>query len=430
MKVGGDGNLVERRIIVMQPGPLHLFWTTGVFYFWALKDRFDFIFIVMGSYSVDDRFIKLMELDSVRHVEILPQSDFFTRQFIYSRKIKKLLGGVAIEYFLLNNHSYIENQYLIYWASRFHPAKPRFYYQNGREACRWESDFKARQAVATEKLVDRFHLLAIYPELALAISNLFRSIKYSIQFNILPLLIIQFFFRPPINVVTGEVDYRSMRRLVTTGQDFILSYLVVETEVYRDMGCDSVIRIKHPLSPHGYRVFDFFYHDTVESETILLVPSYGFTALMLRAGWTVEGLVEHLSERWIKAINLMLKEFPGYYLKMKLHPASIDDSVWARVIVNIQRKFPSLEIIDPRQSAEQWVIRSKVIVGDVTTVLWWAALLGGKVVISLDIFEYPSGDEMALYGRAVNYVKDLGQVTAFSKSDVQEADLDVHELFQ
>ena len=38
MKVGGDGNLVERRIIVMQPGPLHLFWTTGVFYFWALNN--------------------------------------------------------------------------------------------------------------------------------------------------------------------------------------------------------------------------------------------------------------------------------------------------------------------------------------------------------------------------------------------------------
>jgi hypothetical protein len=43
-------------------------------------------------------------------------------------------------------------------------------------------------------------------------------------------------------------------------------------------------------------------------------------------------------------------------------------------------------------------------VGDVTTVLWWAGMHGGKVVVSLNIFGYPGGDELEKYPTIISYI--------------------------
>jgi hypothetical protein len=44
--------------------------------------------------------------------------------------------------------------------------------------------------------------------------------------------------------------------------------------------------------------------------------------------------------------------------------------------------------VDQSISAEYLIMKSRVVVGDVSSVLWWALLIGNKIIISLDTFGY------------------------------------------
>jgi hypothetical protein len=151
---------------------------------------------------------------------------------------------------------------------------------------------------------------------------------------------------------------------------------------------------------------------------------------MLESGWKKDRLVQHLANKWCEAIGKLLEQFPDYLLKMKLHPASFSDPVWKEIIALIRNRYPAVEIIDPKQSAEWYVVQSKVIVGDVTTVLWWAGMLGGKVVVSLDIFGYPGGDEMQLYEPYINYVSNLAEYTAIESISNTVSPRELIEYFE
>lgn len=56
------------------------------------------------------------------------------------------------------------------------------------------------------------------------------------------------------------------------------------------------------------------------------------------------------------------------------------------------------------------MVQSRVIVGDVTSVLWWAAMFGGNVVINLDIFDYHGGEELRSYPDLIHYVDNLKKI--------------------
>ena len=45
-------------VLLIQFGPLHLFWTTGVYYLWELKDKYDFVLLVDDEYSNSFNFEK------------------------------------------------------------------------------------------------------------------------------------------------------------------------------------------------------------------------------------------------------------------------------------------------------------------------------------------------------------------------------------
>lgn len=417
-----------KRVIIMQPGPIHLFWTTGIFYLWSLKDRFDFVLIVPENYRNHPQFIKVASLPAVRHVEYLSQSGRLWRHFTYSNTMKALLEKYPPAYLLLHNRSYIENQYLVHWARRFCLETKRYYYQNGRMSLMWQDDFKARRAAQMESLAHRLPILSHYPSLAGRIVDIRNSITYLLSYKFLPLLAIHSVFTPPVNITNGMINREATRSMSNTHKDYLLSYLENEIEAYRAQGIENIIQIRHPLAFCSWEVFEFLYGTVAETDAILLLPSYGFTSRMLESGWKKDSLVQHLASKWCEAIGKLLERFPGYALKMKLHPASSADPLWKAIIELIRGQFPAVEIIDPKQSAEWQVVQSKVVVGDVTTVLWWAGMLGGKVVVSLDIFGYPGGDELKSYVpllAVINHLSDASMDEITKKTaELRQPDID------
>lgn len=408
----GDGMSLAgsaKPVIVMQPGPLHLFWTTGVFYFWVLKKDFNFVFIVPENYRDHVRFQKVANMPSVRHVEYL-QSGGLACHRQFSKKFKSILSQFRPSSILLHNRSYVENQYLIYWSRKLCPESPRYHYQNGRVALMWESDFAARRAGQIEEMSKKFSWLSEKSKIIGKIVDLRNGLAYVANFKLRPLLSIGALFDPPVNVFTGHVNIKATKESSNSGYDFLLAYLDNEIEAYRSQGIENIVKVRHPLSDCAEDVFKSLYDGYAVSDSILILPSYGFTSRMLEDGWDQVGLISHISGKWIQGIEKLLEKYPGFEVKMKVHPLSLSDPIWRNILAAICKRYPELKSIDPKESAEWHVVQSKVIVGDVTTVLWWAGLYGGKTVISLDIFKYAGGDEMRLYQPLVNYICDVDAI--------------------
>jgi len=231
--------------------------------------------------------------------------------------------------------------------------------------------------------------------------------------------------RPPINVYNGYVNIETTQQHYEGEYDIILSYLDIEAQVYRAQGAQNVTVIQHPVSLCGNEVFRFLYDDFKVKDQILVVPSYGFTSNLIEKGWGANAVAEHVSTRWLEAIESLLVKFPTYKVKIKLHPVAHADQIWKKIVTQLQLSLGSkLEWIPSNVSAEFLVVQSKVIVGDVTSVLWWAALYGNKTVISFDIFGYYGGNELSFYQPYINYICGLEEeitlvpspsITAFRK---------------
>lgn len=405
----------ERRIIVMQPGPLHLFWTTGVFYLWHLADRFDFVLIVPESYRNDARFGRLRTLPAVRHVECLDLAINFRGHCNYSLKIRELLERYRPAYLLMHNRAYVENQYLLHWVRRVCPDAIRYHYQNGRASLRWKEDFAARRATDIERVLRRWPILAPVPGVAGRLVDIFGAIAYFLNFKLFPGLTLQTVFHSPINVYTGAIDRKAVQYHCNGEKDYLFAYLDVEIALYRRQGVKNVAKVMHPLRQVAKEVLAFLEEGPKLSDTIFLVPSYGYTSRLMEAGWSPARVVSHLSARWCRAIEALLQKFPGHSIKIKLHPASSRDPIWQSILLAMQQELPALAVMSPADSAESQAAKSRVIVGDVSSILWWAGLYGGKVVISLDIFDFPGGDELAEYGELIHYVNNIQALPGWPK---------------
>jgi len=414
----------------MQPGPLHLFWTTGVFYFWKLKACFDFVFIVPSVYLESNEFQKLIQLPSARHVEYLHPATFLLRDLIWAKQFSTVLNEYPPKYLLLHNRSYPENQYLIHLARKIYPESLRFYYQNGRMPLLWDNDFSLRHSIDVESIVNRFLLFSRLLWLASGIVSLKYFLRYLLFYKILPFFIVGKVFTPPVNIYTGFINIQASVYQSKGDFDKILCYLELEARVFQRQGNKNIFVVRHPMSQNVHEFFSFMHGNFKLKDQILVVPSTGFTSGMIRDGFKKSEIIRQISEAWIKAIKKLQTEFPGYDVLFKIHVASHADPIWQEICRLLQLHLSyKFHVIQQKVSAEWLVAQSKVIVGDVTTVLWWAALYGNKTVISFDIFGFKGGNELKSYAPLIGYVSDLGEKFPANVSQTIDQGQDLNLLF-
>jgi hypothetical protein len=233
-------------------------------------------------------------------------------------------------------------------------------------------------------------------------------------------------FRPPVNVFTGRVDREATIRSSRSEKDILLAYLENEIAMYETQGTRNIVRIQHPMQKVGRELLQFLQRKCVEKDAILILPSHGFTSLLIENGQEESSVIDHVSARWREAIMALQIRFPNHELLLKSHPSSKDDPVWQEVLIRLQQHFPKMVCLPIAHSAEFYVAESKVIASDVSTVLWWATLWGGKIAISFDIFDYPGGDELKGYDHVclIQSLKEFDTVSLQRDSATLPADLD------
>ena len=129
----------------------------------------------------------------------------------------------------------------------------------------------------------------------------------------------------------------------------------------------------------------------------------------------VKGLADNIitnfiADKYIDSIKILLKKFPNYSIIFKLHPMEVGDNLWINIIDKISQKIKNIEFIKKNINIEKLILESRIIVSDVSSVLWWTIFLKNKTAISLDVFNIVKGDEMFGYEPSVHYINSLNKL--------------------
>lgn len=407
----------KEKYIILAPGPIHLFWTSGVYYLWELSKCFKVILIVDYSYQENESFIKKLDHLNITEIVYIPKfnNPYFQQRF-YQREFTRILAKYCPCFIFQHNAVYIENIYLFHIARNLKLDCIRISYQTARMALNWNEDFKARRSteykLSKKDSIKSILKYYIYNSRA----DMMRLINTFASYYILPFFIIGRPFVPLLNLHTGKFKYRGekLRKRNRERYEFYLSYYQCEKkkiEELRGYG-EDIIQINHPLQTIGkelhMEIFNAFEDDIISVFPTNAVTNY----LNIEKGIAEDEVVTILSTKWVDAIKILMKKFPKYRYLWKLHPGSEKDMMMQAITAHIKKTCEIVEILNIKESAQEWIVKSKVVVTDVSTIFWWANLLNDKKVISLDIFGYPAGDE-AKYYDGVLYFNTLEALELF-----------------
>jgi hypothetical protein len=303
-------------------------------------------------------------------------------------------------------------------------------------AIRWDEDIKAGRAFDIQAILLKYPILQANIKIAGELYDIRNFIVYFLKFKLIPYLTDKVTFNPPVNVTNGKINIEANKKYSNKNGDYLISYLKREIEILKNQGNAKIIQIQHPARDCVHEVFEFLYGHYEELNIILLVPSRGYISQLFNFKYSQNDIMNTISEKWCEAIRKLLLHFPDYSIKIKLHPNSSAEPIWGGIIEKIIKIFPEIEIINTMESAEWHVVRSKLIVGDVSSVLWWSCMIGQKKVISLNIFDYPAGDEMKEYIPLIHVVDNVKEIDShdfikkLSYAEIYQYEYSIKNIFK
>ncbi len=387
------------------PGPLHLFWTTGYYLLCQMQNRNKVVLIVNHQYKNNVDFRAIVDSLNIYDVVYLEtDKGIFKRNKYFHKTFRELCLKYSPALIMQHSFFYPEDLYLIYWKKKLLDNCEIVSFQNARFSKQPRYEFYAKEVAAVERyrsssvIKSRF-LIKVYLRFSY-------FIKYLLQYKIIPLYLIGEKFRPYINSYTRKID--------TSVESPIDAYCY-----YRE---NELSDIKSNLgSAHNYRLVDHPVQHSPEEcielvskieeeveDIIILLPSYGDINARIQAEENEQVVIEDVASTWIKIIKRVLDKYNKRRVYIKLHPLQLKDRVWNSIIQRIGNKV-DIKIINPGQSAERWILNSKVVLADVSSVVWWCGFFDMKHTYSFDLFGYKSGIEMKEIPNII-YIDDINKL--------------------
>lgn len=395
----------KKPVVFFMPGPLRLFWGTGFFLMWLLKDKYDFVIAAPSDYKNDLRFAKVGEFCDVSCITFFELPLTITGHLHCSRAFKDMARSFSPRFLLLHNINYPENQYAIEAFRSASSEIPVVMYQNGRWPVDWFKVVKLSLEFSSRKVSSKLKLPVVWGEVIVRCG---RAIKNILDLRILPLFLQGKIFHPLIDQRSSLPWVSNIKRFSASQSSmrlFILGFNEIEIEAYRRSIIPCVLQSQHPVGSVGGEAFEFLYGVTTIENQIAILPSMGLPSSLFDDSDSLEQKAEKISSRWISALEI-LRNRTGYRLVVKVHPLAQKDPLWLRIVEQIRQSISDVEVLPSSLPVEGIILSSKIVISDVSTALLWASYLGGRVVISLNTFGYTGGEEMRHYDK-IHYVEDV-----------------------
>ena len=398
-----------RPLAVLVAGPLHLFRTTGIYLLNEMVKAYDVILVGEETYPTDPDASKAMTWVGVRAVHLM--ASFFDASRYHRRalEIARAISKAAPAILLQHNESFPHN---LYFIAHVPSTCLRATFANGF-TLDLQHDFDVIEASRVQALVRRFPISMTIARRLLRLRGWIRRIEH---YTLLPLRLSGRRLSPPLDPMTGMRLFRDTAAL--TDVHFIFTER--EAELYgRYLSPGDIQVVLHPVQQAGKEVHRLISAPDEQSR-ITLRPTWGLVS-QLSARLGAAEAADRMARDWVGALAVLRERLGGLPACIKLHPLAKGDPAMQAMVAQMKDIMPDLEVIDPRISAERLILQSFCVVGDVSSVLWWSSMLGNRIVISLDAWGLPLGDEF-MHHRGVIYVREPASLgTASLAPDAGEA---------
>jgi len=387
--------------VILVPGPLHLFWTSGIYYLYELAKVYKVVLIVSHEYLESAAFNEVLGNLDVAEIIYVPKKNIINRHRYYSHEFHKLILQYRPVFIFHHDIVQVTLMYLFYFARQHLQDCRLVSFATTMTMLNWRHDFDRVVQVAIDELKAKSRLPYALARRRYVIES---WIKYALDYYILPLLFLRVFFRPGMNVYLRK----RMRKQWNDQFDHFLLYDELDLHARQEIcGSDKgLVRIQHPLTTSGKEINEKRY-PFPEKDIVLILPSSVLVNQYKNEISTHDEVaIRMFADGWLKAVEILRKKFPGFEIVWKSHPSDGQNALWVRVVNRLKERCPELMFLDPKASAQNWILQSKVVVGDVSSSLWWASMLETKVVFSLDIFGIRNVDELK-HRRGIYYIDNL-----------------------
>lgn len=392
----------------------YLFWTTGIYYVLELSKRYNIILVADESLKNDEDFVNACKLAKVGEVFYLPSiTNPIRRHFVYSKKLKWLSYKHRPFMVLQHNHMYANNIYLFYWAKKANPECLRGVYLNAQLR-------KTDADIIFEELRNGYieSFISGFTKIKKFLKYFARSLSWAKKiwdYYILPkiftgnkFLLLKYLQKTKILVPPKEYNYPSVQLV-----DFYLTYYALEKKICEEQMPEiKTFQISHPVETCYHECYEILSrlkgYPLKEENIVLILPS--------TICFDTSGLSQKNLSYWTDAIKFLMLKFSGYKFFLKLHPRTQENLI-SEITNKIRANFPTVGILEPQESAEKWILQSSVIVGDVSTTLWWANFFHSKIVISFDMHDFTGSDDMKYYD-GILYFSSLAEFSLFEPSKI------------
>ena len=390
------------RVVFIVATNEYLFFTTGVYFIAELTKKFQLVVFVNHNLKENEKLQRLIKNYNFKCV-FLPIKGRYLPSHV---SLKEIFTQCLMTYWPVlifqNNFTNVEHMYLFYLSDRFLKKCVNVVYLNAQQRPGDEERLilNIREQHSID-LAEKIHIEFLQKGI-LFFLNLRSSLNKYLNFYFIPFLLLRNF--PYSFSFNHNFHKRHGRQLFDT-------LIVYKQEEKKKIGDvidyqGDVVRVITPQSTYGSECSKILYQEILQSKKIFIAPSVlGFS--------TLNNEKKDL-DNWLKVVSLLQLKFQNYKLIFKLHPRTLKNKNYNKLMEYLAKMNPRIKIYPPNVSAEELIISSEIIVSDVSSVLWWSSNFNTKLSISFDFCNFPGSDDMS----KVNNVLYFQVHDGFSHNDL------------
>lgn len=400
----------DKDFILLCPGPEYLFWAVGFYFAWELSRSYRVILVADNPFRDVGRIERLIA-SGVLHdfIPFPPLKASFLgigRATLRHRHFRRLADELFARYRVaaVIQHTDLEIANIYLFRKALAAGSLRLVFRPSTVPKDYFADYVLMKTSIINRLQDE---LGLGHGLASALFHLRRVFSHYFNYRLVPLILTGSIFRPRINPVFRKDRFFNDNPGYF---DFTLTYSEREKRITERNGEPSSV-VRNPIYACGDEANRVLFEGVSQTNRILILPTSGEIEHWIGSNAGAPGdQVADYASRWAEAIKIIQGTFPGFETGIKYHPLGADDALFARVMDLLTSGNDRIKVIDSREAAEKLILESAVIVGTMTSALWWASELPSeKVVISLDLWNVPGGDRYSDMD-GIHYVRDLAEL--------------------
>ena len=399
--------MVTKENIIVLHGHLYLFWTMGVYYTWELSQKYNVVLIVNEDYRTNKRFHNVCHILKIHEIYYFPKHrmcSFLTHRH-YSKMFKEIIARHKPKAVVQHDYIGIENMYLFHWSWKSDKNCKNVVVRTSAPSGTNTIDFLIHERKSkARKLALKYKIPSVLLYLGM---NAVKALMSFWDNQVLPFCILN---EGPYLSISLFSNIENIPRKPLF--DVYLEYRQEQIRYFSKLfGSEKLFsRIRCPLETVGEECNKRVYK--LEEEKIVAF----FPSLIGRKSVSKE---KDVLDKWLSTIDVLNNKFLKHTFLMKFHPSAKTNPDLDLIKRYILKKSPFVIILDEQENAIEWILKSKIIVSDSSSTLWYAQYFPTKLAISIDMHNASVSGYMKGY-QNILYFDNLSEIVHFDFDRIME----------